>query len=35
MDFSAWLVSFILPLGIATISVLFYFMTRESDNHED
>lgn len=32
MDFSAWFVSVIVPLGIATISVFYYIMSNDSDD---
>lgn len=35
MDFSAWLVSFIIPLGIASVSVLYYLLEEEPNDDEN
>lgn len=29
MDFSAWLVSFIIPLLIASVTIFYYLMTKD------
>lgn len=35
MDFSAWLVSFIIPLGIASITIINYLLGKEEDRDEN
>jgi len=35
MEFHAWLISVIIPLMIAGVSVIYYLLGKDSDDHED
>ena len=35
MEFHAWLISIIIPLMIAGVSVIYYLLGKDSDDHED
>lgn len=35
MEFNAWLISVIIPLMITGVSVIYYFLGKDSDDSED